>query len=215
MLPRRVFLELPAAALALRVPKAMAATGNGVILNAPHDSAFTESLRGFHAALPAFRVVPQISGIEQFVIAPGVMRLRPDQLQQIRRSAAAGTTIILESALAFADIHCLEEQRRLLSQHLGIVTGAPFDVWEQRASAALPYIEYTGPRAALVRDFSRAVPLDVCAEQRLATVHGRVVAAQYRFGSGRIVFLGSLIGPSLLAGDRESAEWLQSLLHSR
>ena len=214
MLSRRVFLELPAVAFALRIPPPVA-TGNTVILNAPHDSAFTESLRGFQTALPASRVVHQLSGAEKFVVAPGVMALHADQVRQFRRSATAGNTIVLESALAFADVRCLTEQQRLLAQQLGIVTGAPFDVWAQRASAALPYIEYSSPRAALVRDFNRALPLHVSDEQRLATVHGRVVAAQYRFGSGRIVFLGSLIGPSLLSGDRESAQWLQALLDSR
>jgi hypothetical protein len=74
----------------------------------------------------------------------------------------------------------------------------------------MPYIAYSWPASAQIRDFSRVVPLGRRSEgagEIIARVDGLPVALKRRLGRGDLIFLGSPLGPALWAGDAEARRW--------
>jgi hypothetical protein len=66
------------------------------------------------------------------------------------------------------------------------------------------YVKYAWPLQRLVRDFSMFTPVKCSAEERIAEFGGAAVCAKWRVGKGGIIFLGSMLGPALLAEEREA-----------
>ena len=125
-----------------------------------------------------------------------------------------GATIILESGAGFLDERGEEFQRHraLLDQAFGIRIGRPASLWPGHG---VPYVEYSWPRAALIRDFSRVVPVASQSGEVIATANGLSVALERRWERGTLIFLGAPLGPALLFGDAEARQWFSHCLETQ
>jgi hypothetical protein len=202
-----------------------------VILDPGEHCSIGESLAGYEAALAALdphplraasvRSVPECA---RLLAVPAVLGLPPSVARLVARCLEGGTTVLLESGAAFTAGGGAPEfraHRDALCDHLGLRVEAPLPLWPRRAGAparGVPYVEYTWPSAAAVRDFSRVVPLarlgDDGRGEVIARVDGVPVALRRRVGRGTLLFLGSPLGPALWAGDAEATRWLADVLAS-
>jgi hypothetical protein len=185
------------------------------------NPALPESFRGFaagfqpHGRSRSMRVERVWSTWlpTNLVIVPAPSQMPPDAAGALAGFVQAGGNLILEPALGFADPSDVREQQRTLRRHFEIVAGDPVDLWgEARAGRGLPYIDYTWPVPAKVRDFSRAVPLAAPHADIIGAISGLPVAIRVRQGRGCLIVLGSPVGPVLLAGDAGAQRWWHSVL---
>jgi hypothetical protein len=158
-----------------------------------------ESLAGFGSAGVPACVEPD--GRQEHWIAAGVGALSDTVARRLSAFVSDGGRLVFESAAGFGGF---EEQRRMLARHFALRIGRPVDLWAQGAA---PYIHYTWPARVKVRDFSRVVPFSGDGCEVIGFAGSLPVAAR----RGRFVFLGSPIGPGLLAGEREARAWLSAL----
>ena len=153
-----------------------------------------ESLSGYESALAALntgwtradtRSVPRCA----VLIVPAALEILPSVARQILGCVQSGATVILESGAGFAadggpDFRA---HRDALRGYLRLRIEAPMPLWPRPASArGIPYVDYTWPSAAKVRDFSRVVPL-VQGEgegEIIARVDGVPVGLKRRIGLG-------------------------------
>ncbi len=209
MISRRLFVAGSAGVMALRARRPRVSESKPAILDLEAGCGLPESIRGFHAAMKSAEVVRRVRRNTDLIIVPGAMALAAQTVDQIHSAADMGSTIILETAIAFGNAREFAGQRRILSREFGIEIESPIDLWRGAVGSGLPYIEYKRP-LVFVRDFGHAVPVVATGDQALAAVQNFTVAASVPFGPGKIIFLGSPLGPVLLAGDREGAHWLSS-----
>ena len=92
----------------------------------------------------------------------------------------------------------------MLAGHFGIRIQPPVDLW---ANGTAPYIHYLWPVREKVRDFSRVTPISGEGLEIIGSTGHLPVAAR----RGGLIFLGSPMGPALLAGDREAHSWFSAL----
>lgn len=179
-----------------------------------------ESLSGYESALATLdvdwvradaRAVPGSA----VLIVPAALAIAPTVARLVLSAAQHGATVILESGAGFAEEGApeLHAHRAALRDYLELGVEAPAALWPRdKGARGMPYVDYTWPAAARVRDFSRVVPLArqaVAHEgQVIARVDGLSVALRRRVGRGTLVFLGSPLGPALWAGDAEARRWL-------
>jgi len=74
------------------------------------------------------------------------------------------------------------------------------------------YIEYRQPVRRLVRPFLSSVTVLHAQGAVLAQSNQTTVAVEKPMGRGRIIFLGSMLGPGLFAEEREAHEVAAALL---
>ncbi len=237
---RRHFLGTAAGAAAALLPAPTPAGSSEVsppsvdcaLLDLGTDCALPESCAGYEAALKSsgLRYVRASAGILprcRAAIVPGLMVMEPEVARSVEAWLESGGLLVLESGAGFAAAAAFDEHRRFLDVHFDLQVERPIHVWREagglcRAKSGVPYVEYTWPLRAQVRDFSRVVPL--CGEgavgrsssqilgQIIGWIGARPVAVKRGVGKGTLVFLGSPLGPTLLAGDREARGWLNELL---
>ena len=133
----------------------------------------------------------------------------------MRRALERGATVILESGAGFtpADGPEFRVHQGVLRDALQLRVESPVDVWTADAQTrGVPYVDFTWPCAAKVRDFSRVVPLGQQEGRIIARINGLPVALTRRVGRGTLVFLGSPVGPALWTGDVEARRWLRDVL---
>jgi hypothetical protein len=191
-----------------------------VLLDLSEQGGLGESIAGYETALSSMgegfvRVGPGSLRRCEVVILPAATKLRAETLAAIALRLEAGAVAMLESGAAFGTASEFAAQRAMLRDHLGVHIEAPVDLWAGRpAPRAVPYIDYTWPQPATVRDFSRVVPLGAPTQpgELIASVEGRPVALRRRCGRGTLLFLGSPLGPALWAGDAQARRWLQEAL---
>lgn len=199
---RRRFLGAAATAMVLRRIDRSSLGGpdpSCTVLDLGDACALPESLAGYRAAMSV--VLPPAP----VLIVPAALAV---PMRHIERCLRRGGTVILESGAIFADERAFAAHRGVLDRLLGIRIDAPVDLWPR----ATPYVHYRWPAPALVRDFSRAVPLSRRQGQVIATADGRGVSLRRSVGTGQLIFLGSPLGPALWAGDLEARRWLHSVL---
>lgn len=68
----------------------------------------------------------------------------------------------------------------------------------------ISYIQYLRPCKLLTRTFVSLTPIDCSADEVIGTCGNAQVSAAWPTGRGGVVFLGSMLGPHLQAGDREA-----------
>jgi hypothetical protein len=198
---RRTFLECAAGAVTVALPfgdrrprRAAVAT----VVDLQHDCALKESVAGYQAALaklgkPWVRADASAVPRSALLILPAALRLSPLVRDAIANCLAAGGTVILESGRAFAtppDFHV--------------------QLWAAGAQR-VPYVDFSWPTTAKVRDFSRVVPLARQSGEIIARVDGLPVGLKRTVGNGTLIFLGSPLGPALWARDTEAERWLVNL----
>ena len=206
MLSRRAFvgaLGAAGATMAASVSAAPASRPEWRVLDLGPDCILRESLAGFcRTGIPPCPL-PLDNHERPAYVVPTAARLTDDLMTRLSRHVYEGGWLIFESAAGFGGF---EAQREQLARHFRLTIEPPVDLWAGGVSA--PYVDYQWPVHTKVRDFSSVVPLAAPKAEIIGTIGSIPVAARL----GRLIFLGSPIGPSLLAGDREAYLWFNALL---
>jgi hypothetical protein len=171
------------------------------VLDLGRDCLLRESIAGFcGSGIPVCRA-PKDGQECRFYVVPGVGSLPEELARRLSAFTRGGGWVVFESAAGFGGF---EDQRRMLAGHFGIRIQPPVDLW---ASGTAPYIDYRWPVRERVRDFSRVTPISAEGLEIIGSAGPHPVAAKH----GRFIFLGSPMGPALLAGDREAHSWFSAL----
>ena len=180
-----------------------------------------ESAQGYRSALSPGRWWGRSVGDPDpfarlsFLVAPYVVSLGPGFSACLGQALQSGTTVLLESGAGFVDEWAFRQHSRWLREGLGIHVAPRVDLWAKWADgddANAPYIEFTWPRRATIRDFSRVVPpAEEPRENIIAWAGDLPVAFRRRVGKGLLIYLGSPVGPALWAGDPEATRWVQAI----
>jgi hypothetical protein len=144
-----------------------------------------ESARGFDASHGGLRA--------GWNLVIGGKELSVAVQADLRRRVYGGECLVWEASSGF-------DCRRQLAQ-FGIETNAPRVLTERDRL----YVRYEQPTIAWVRNFESVTT--AASTHRLttiATVNQEPVVVAQRFGSGRILFLGSMLGPHLVAEDPDA-----------
>ena len=148
------------------------------------------------------------------LIVPAALEIPPPVVRVIMSCLQTGASVILESGAGFAADRDYRAHRVVLRDYLQVHIEMPLDLWPDNSSQRIPYVDYAWPRPAKVRDFSRVVPLGRQTGEVIARVDGLPVGLRRASGRGRLIFLGSPLGPALWAGDAEARRWLFDCLHT-
>src|SRR5438093_1475927 len=187
-----------------------------VLLDLREHGCLGESVSGYESALacleggalllrPEARCVSRCS----VLIVPAPLEIPRAAVEAIVSCLQAGSSVILESGAGFAAGRDFRAHRVVLRDYLQVRIEAPVPLWSGHiGSQRIPYVDYTWPSPAKVRDFSRVVPLGRQSGEVIARVDGLPVALKRQTGRGRLIFLGSPLGPALWAGDVEARRWL-------
>jgi hypothetical protein len=219
---RRKFLETTAcgaASLAWSGREASASdAADCLLLDLPGNCSLPESFRGYETALTEAAVRFIKGGAEimsrcSTLIVPAASRLNVDLVCKLSALMESGSCILLESGLGFAEQDVFEAQRRILRTYLGLSVERPVHLWvDTENHYDSPYVDYIWPFRMKVRDFSPVVPVSPREGNVIGWAHGLPVALKRRLGKGKIIFLGSPLGPALLAGDIEARRWVCQLI---
>jgi len=223
---RRRFLDCAAGAVTMglpldlwrrcRSPLAAETSPRWVLLDLKEHGGLGESASGYESALATLGarflcaearwVFPSRCAV---LIVPAALELPPPAVRAIVSCLRAGAMVILESGAGFAAGRDFRAHR-VLCDYLQVRIEAPVQLWSAPTSSQrIPYVDYTWPYPAKVRDFSRVVPLGRQAGEVIAWVDGLPVALRRQSGrGGTLIFLGSPLGPALWAGDAEARRWL-------
>ena len=163
---------------------------------AENDCLSQESARGFRLLLR--RVV---SG--NIIILPGSRGVSLERAVALRRAAMRGALVVIEGAPAF-------RSHNVIRDVFGFELQPPRSV----ANTDRLYIQYTWPVPRLVRHFSSIMPVCCLPSEKIAEFAGITVCAKRRVGRGAIIFLGSMLGPVLLAEEKEAHDVTRAILRS-
>lgn len=205
---RRQFVESGAAAVwGLRQPAPLVApNARCIVLDLGQQCSLRESVAGYRSAIPSWNRVPRLHAL----IVPAALEIQPPAVGAIARCLQAGGTAIVECGAGFADERRCEAHRAALREYLDVHVEPPVQLWPRR----VPYIDYTWPHPAKLRDFSAVVPLQHRAHptEVIASADGLPVGLRRQSTKGTLIFLGSPLGPALWAGDAEALRWLEGAL---
>ncbi len=171
------------------------------VLDLGRDCVLRESLAGFCGMGIPTSHAPMGGQECRFYVVPGVGSLPEEFALQLSAFTRGGGWVVIESAAGFGGY---EDQRRMLDRHFGIRIQPPVDLW---ANGTAPYIDYRWPVRERVRDFSRVTPISAEGPEIIGCAGDLSVAGK----CGNLIFLGSPVGPSLLAGEREAHSWFGAL----
>ncbi|HLZ46994.1 MAG TPA: hypothetical protein VKQ05_15060 [Gemmatimonadales bacterium] len=197
-LSRREFVAYTAAIGLPANVRPPAARHGCVILPVRGQCSLPESATGYARALADVNA--------SLLVIPAVLEI-PQNLQALiaQRLQTRGT-VLVESGAGFSAGTAFNRHRDSLREVIDVAVGAPVNLW--RGAAGVPYVDYTWPHAATIRDFSQAVAVPAQSGDVIANAAGLPVALRRRIGSGTLIFLGSPLGPALWAGDAEARRWV-------
>lgn len=216
-LSRRGFLHHAAAlpffggTAALRCAARIGTPGGGCCVILDSSCVFRESLEGYKASLSAAGIVSGEGSSRNcsFIVAPAASLMKFDDVRWIKRRVQEGACALLESGGIFLSSARFRRQKSLAQAEFGLTLLPAVKLWPS-SDSGIPYVDFTWPLPARVRDFSRAIPL-AGAGVPIAHLGGKVVALKCRLGAGTLIFLGSPLGPHLRAGDRDAERWFAAL----
>ena len=220
MLTRRRFVGRVAGSLAavlpLDLPHRIGPRPGRVILDLGEHCGLRESLSGYTSALGCLGAPVRGADARSLsrcglLLVPAAVDVPPPAVAAIVGCLRAGGTVLLESGAGFASARDYAVHRAVLRDHFGVDVGAAVALWSSPREQGIPYVDYTWPCRARVRDFSRVVPVEGPGEI-IARVHGMRVSLKRRSGRGTLIFLGSPLGPALLAGDGDAKRWVRHLV---
>jgi hypothetical protein len=191
-----------------------------VLLDLNEPGCFRESFSGYESALTSAGAQWMRADARwvsarccAVLIVPAAVEIPPPAVRAIMSCLHAGASVILESGAGFVPDREFRTHRVVLRDYLQVHIEEPLDLWRDNSSQRIPYVDYAWPRPAQVRDFSRVVPVQGQGEI-IARVEGLPVALRRPSGRGRLIFLGSPLGPALWAGDAEARRWLLDCLRT-
>jgi len=210
---RRGFLGCVAgsltAGLPFDVPRRVEASPRRVLLDLREHCGLRESVAGYESALAGLGT--RVASRCTLLIVPAALDIPPPAVRAIMGCLRTGATVLLESGAGFAADRAFRAHRAVLRDQLGVHIEAPVRLWCRPGARGMPYIDYSWPASAKIRDFSRVVPLGRQSEgagEIIAWVDDLPVALRRRYGRGDLIFLGSPLGPALWAGDAEARRWM-------
>ena len=192
---------------------AVPSTSGISILDLGSSCSLREAVSGYKGALGVRVLELELVGIARpaTLIVPAAVDIPLAAVRAITACLATGGLVLLESGAGFAGARARSRHRAVLREALGVHVLSPVDLWPHRS---IPYVDFTWPLAAKVRDFSRVVPLASGAAEVIARVNGLPVALRRHSGRGTLIVLGSPLGPALWAGDFEARRWLWKVIHT-
>jgi len=219
---RRQFLGYATGAVTAGLPRLLPLDPTSrrcVLLDLNERGCFRESVSGYESALTSAGV-RWMPGDARWIsparcavlIVPAALEIPPPVVRVIMSCLQTGASVILESGAGFAADRDYRAHRIALRDYLQLQIEAPVDLWPDNSSQRIPYVDYSWPRPAKVRDFTCVVPIGRQAGEVIARVDGLSVALKRSSGRGNLIFLGSPLGPALWAGDAEARRWLLDCL---
>ena len=214
-LTRRELVRMTASGVALvplRVLEAKEGGGVSLLLDGG-DCLTRESAAGYRRLLNKVGLRAEVaSGVKAInfhtILLPAIGALTLPTALALREKVEAGHLLILESALAFADVQETESQRAVIAKVFGLRVELTSPPPVERVS----YLRYRWPADVLVRHFGNPATVSGARCQSIAQLGSLTVAAMKPIGLGKIIFLGTPIGPMLMAGDREAALLARQML---
>jgi hypothetical protein len=160
-----------------------------------------ESARGFRLLCG----VSSTAGSPSVIIAPAVRDIRPGACAALLEHVRRGAWLLFESGVCFSSNQECFQQARTLKQTFGL------DVLPPLRTANLPqvagtYVNYAKPAAKMVRSFHAVTPIRCPHSETVARFHEHAVCSIRAIGKGGVIYLGSMLGPGLLAEEREARE---------
>jgi hypothetical protein len=204
-----------------------------VLLDLNSNCALPESLRGYQTALAdQHHSIAEVEFGQRrgcgLVIVPGLGAMDPAMALTLLGLLQAGTNLLLESGAGFLCASEFTAHQEMLNRTFGVTIGSPIDLWpaapaddhfpyrqgqrsrtKPKSRESVPYVNYLWPQETNVRDFSRVIPVLTGEGNTIGKVGPLPVALKKRVAKGTLIFLGSPIGPALLAGDPEARSWLR------
>jgi hypothetical protein len=166
-----------------------------------------ESARGFRSLLS----LSSSAGSPAAIIAPAVRNLRQEigavLLEHVRR----GAWLLFESGVCFSSDQEHSLQARTLKQAFGLEILPSLRVVDI-PKASSKYVNYAKPLATSVRSFHAVTPIQCPPSNAIAYFHEHIVGATRAIGKGRLVYLGSMLGPGLLAEEYEAQQVGEGLI---
>jgi hypothetical protein len=209
-----------AAGLANLFPQTPVFHSGCVVVDPGPNCPLRESVAGYEGALsslnvPFQRVALQSLAAARLIIFPAAVSTALSSLARVRKHLESGSTVLYESGAAFLSPGEFVFHKRVIRSVFGLSLHDPIGLWETADSIRQsPYIDFHWPVVTKVREFSRTVPVDPENGKTIAWFQDLSVAVKRRVGKGTLVFLGSPLGPHLLASDREASRWLGALYGS-
>ena len=157
-----------------------------------------ESARGFRLLLERNRALLE-NRSTRLVVIPGARQLRLATALALVEEATRGAWVIFEDGTAFTRSEQAIPQMRVLKYVFGIGVQPTVAIGER-------YIEYLWPLHRLVRHFNTFTPIECLAGEAIAYANGATACAKRHIGKGGIIYLGSMLGPGLVAEEREAHE---------
>jgi hypothetical protein len=154
-----------------------------------------ESARGYHAIAIGSR----------WLIAPGIRDLTMETCATLLRNVRSGAWLLLESGVCFSPPAHAAAQSAILKQAFGLHIQPPIN--------APSCVTYSWPTNKMVRPFQSLTPVLCRPHEVIATYNGLPVCMKRTMGLGGIIYLGSMLGPGLMAEEREAHEIASALLH--
>jgi hypothetical protein len=188
-----------------------------LLLDLEADCSLPESLAGYESALSGIQLsyarVTSVAGRQcHWAVVPAATVLGENSVRVLSVFLENGGCLLLECGLGFVDYSASGEQLGLLRSHLGVQIEPPVDLWAATGGHChVPYVDYLWPFQTKIRDFSRVVPVSPQRGDVIGWIRGLPVAMKQKVGNGTLVFLGSPLGPALLAGDPEARRWFSEL----
>jgi hypothetical protein len=189
-----------------------------LLLDLEADCSLPESLAGYESALSRIQLsyarAASVAGRHcHWAVVPAATFLGVSSVRALLVFLENGGCLLLESGLGFVDYSASNVQRGLLRSHLGVQIEPPVDLWAAAGGHChVPYVDYLWPLQTKIRDFSRVVPVSPQGGDVIGWIRGLPVALKRKVGKGTLIFLGSPLGPALLAGDPEARRWFGELL---
>jgi hypothetical protein len=174
------------------------------IVSEPHLLS-TESTAGFKICLPKILRLGR-----PVILLPGAKQVSIQEALALRSQVKKGSLLIWESGLAFGGSSEINQQRRMLAQIFGVRLHDPIG----KSFDGPPYVAFAGTPECLIRPFGSVMSIQCEQSETAAHWGGIPVAVRKALGEGELVYLGAMIGPSLLASDSEAQRYLNCLLRS-
>ena len=179
-----------------------------------------ESAAGYAAALSGLSVSWRQTSVDALAPAhvmfvPAAVSRETESVTTLKNHLENGSVVVYETGAAFLRPEEFGIHKRVIRSVFGVSLHDPVRLWDSADSfKQSPYVDYHWPVVTKVRDFSRVVPVSDEHGETIAWFQKYPVAVQRRIGKGRLVFLGSPLGPHLLSADREAVGWLGALCSS-
>ena len=188
-----------------------------LIVDLQEHCSLQESGRGYESALAtagvAFaRALPGATLKCRNVIVPAAAQIGEGLAYELLNFLENGGSLLLECGLGFVDGSIFKAQRSFLRNYFDLSIESPFHLLTRQDRHYVPYVHYVWPIEVSVRDFSRVVPLSDTKANWIGWAQELPVAVRRKIGKGMLTFLGSPLGPALLAGDPQASQWLCKLL---